>query len=267
MPTEERVSRAAILGKLTEVLEPLEYVHALWEGGAAAFRRVDAWSDIDVYVLVDDAKVPDTFRVIDHALGELSSIQLKYEVPWPESSGISQAFYRLRNTDEYLLVDLAVLRLSAPDKYLERELHGEAVFHFNKGNATVIPTLDRESFVMRLLQRRDRLRERLTLFGPFVQKEINRENWIEAVDAYRVILLDSLLEFLRMKYNPAHYTFRTRYVHYELPSDVVRRFERLAFVGDAGGLARKYREAMEWCIAVAGAVDEAEVRRMLGGSA
>ena len=47
------LTRAEILVTLRAALEPLPYTHALWEGGAAAFGRVDDWSDIDLQV--DDA--------------------------------------------------------------------------------------------------------------------------------------------------------------------------------------------------------------------
>ena len=65
----------------------------------------------------------------------------------PAPSGIRQKFYHLQGTSEYLLVDFAVLTLAAPDKFLVREIHGEAVFLFNKGNAVQIPPLDAEAFV------------------------------------------------------------------------------------------------------------------------
>ena len=49
------LTRAEILVTLRAALEPLPYTHALWEGGAAAFGRVDDWSDIDLQVDADDS--------------------------------------------------------------------------------------------------------------------------------------------------------------------------------------------------------------------
>ncbi len=66
------------------------------------------------------------------------------------------------------------MTLSAPDKFLVQEIHGGAVFLFNKEGRVRIPPLDAEAFVRRLLDRRRRLAERMELFGPFVPKEVLR---------------------------------------------------------------------------------------------
>jgi predicted nucleotidyltransferase len=258
-------SRETIVRALVDKLRLRSYVHAVWEGGAAAFDRIDAWSDIDLYIVVDDDKVPPTFEAVEECLTALSPIRIRHEATWPADSGIFQKFYRLEKTDEFLLIDLAVLTLSAPDKFLIREIHGEAVFLFNKENAVTIPPLDQETFVRGLLDRRKRLTERMELFGPFVEKEIHRGNKLEALEFYRALVLQSLVEALRMRYGPRHYDFRMRYVYRELPADVVRRLEHLAFVKDTKDLEGKCREAAAWFREAIGEVDDKEVRRRLSG--
>ena len=51
------LTRREILAALVRTFEPLPFVYAMWEGGAAAFNRTDEWSDIDVQFDVDDARV------------------------------------------------------------------------------------------------------------------------------------------------------------------------------------------------------------------
>lgn len=261
MANRGTVSRDSIVRALADELHPLPYVHALWEAGAAAFQRIDAWSDLDLYLVVDDAAVPETFRAVEKALNGVSPIRRKHEVAWPPASGIHQAFYRLEGTSEFLLIDLAVMKVTAPDKFLAREIHGDAVFLFNKDGAVQIPPLDAEGFVRGLLERRGRLVERIELFAPFVSKEIARGNWLEVLDLYRTLVLSSLVEALRMRHAPLHYDFRMRYVQRELPSEVVRRLERLAFVRDPDELAAKVDEALAWFHETIEAVGEAEVRK------
>ena len=48
----------------------------------------------------------------------------------------------------------------------------------------------------------------MELFGPFVPKEIHRRNWLEALEFYRGLVLQALVEVLRMQYGPLHYDFR-----------------------------------------------------------
>ena len=264
MTKKTTLSRASIIRALTAELQPRRFVHAFWEAGAAAFNRIDEWSDIDLYIVVDDAPaVSETFLIVEKALTALSPIRLRHEVSWPPASGIYQKFYRLAGTSEFLLVDLAVMTLSAPDKFLAREIHGDAVFLFKKGDTVRIPPLDAEAFVRALLERRRRLAERMELFGPFVPKEIHRRNWLEALEFYRGLVLQALVELLRMQYGPLHYDFRMRYLYRELPPEILRRLEHLAFVKDPDDLAAKYPQAIAWFREAIEAVDERQVRRRI----
>jgi len=240
------LGRKSILEALVASLEPLPYTVALYEGGAAAWGRVDAWSDIDLYLVVEDDRVEDAMREVEAALVRIARIEQKLEAPHPPASGIAQAFYRLEGAGPFLLVDIEVLKRSAPNKDLEPELHGDLVFLFNKGGAISPAALDRVAFEDNRRERLARLQGRHAMFHAFVEKEMHRGNWIEAIDLYRTICLNPLLEVLRMKHAAHHYGFRTRYVHAELPADVVSRFQHLAFVENPDDLAAKYPQAIAW---------------------
>ena len=240
------LTRNTVIQTLVDALKPLEYVHAFYEGGAAAFNRIDEWSDIDAYVVVDDDKVDEAFAVVEKTLKSLSPIKEKLDVPqlpWP---GVSQAFYRLAKASEFLLIDLAILKLSCPDKFLEPEIHGKVVFGFNKAGNIKPQSLPRDAFVEKALTRLQRLPIRFSMFNNFVQKEISRGNWIEALDLYYGLTLGSLAEILRIRHNPFHYDFKTRYVYHELPREVTAKLENLYFVKDKNDLQEKYAQASEW---------------------
>jgi hypothetical protein len=243
---KDKVSREDVVRAIVDALEPLEYVYALWEGGAIAFGRLDRWSDIDICVDAADDRVEDVFPVVEAALKTLAPIELKYDVPAGAPHGYVQAFYRLQDTSEFMLVDFAVFKHSEPNKLLEPEIHGNSKFHFNKQEAVSIPPLDRTAFVGRMRAGMNRLRLRFDTFSCFVDKEINRGNWIEAMDLYHRVILGSLMQSLRMRYNPIHYDFTTRYIHYELPDDVVQKLVDLHFVPDPGELSNNVKFAKEW---------------------
>ncbi len=234
------------MSALSQALERVDFARALWEGGAAAFGRLDEWSDVDVYVLVDDGKVDDAFRVIEETLEKTAGIRLKYaigETQWP---GVFQAFYKLENASEFLLLDVAVVSMSSEEKLIEPEIHGEAVVYFNKSDALKTTHLDMRAFEEKVAKRVRRLRDRNEIFNVFVQKEINRGNWIEAADMYRAVVLDSLVEALRIAHGPLHYDFRTRYIHRELPANVLSKLKDLYFVKDEEDLRAKYSQASAW---------------------
>jgi len=244
------VTRDALIKTLVEALKPLDYVHAFYESGAIAFNRLDEWSDIDLYLVVDDEKVNDAFAAVEDALRSVSPIKQKFaipQLPWP---GVSQAFYKLERASEYLLIDLAVIKLTGPEKFLAPEIHGKAIFYFNKSDNVKVPSADKDELDKTLQQRLSRLRDRFAMFNIFVQKEMNRGNHLEALVLYHTMTLGSVVDALRIKHSPFHHDFKTRYVQYELPQRVVERIQRLYFVKDGKDLKKKYREATEWFKAI-----------------
>jgi hypothetical protein len=261
---KKRVGRDEIIRAITEALEPMTCVHALWEGGAASWGALDEWSDIDLCVDADDESAPEVFQAVERALGLLSGIEIKYPVPFPPTHDYAQAFYRLRGTSPFHLVDFAVFRHSASDKFLAREIHGDAVFFFNKGNALTPPPFDRRAHTDRMRGRLERLKLRHGMFWCFFEKEMKRGNTIEAVYHYQRILLDTLIEALRMRYCPAHFDFGFRYVHRELPAPVLRRLERLTFVKDERDLRAKARRGERWLLETMDAIDFDGIGKSLG---
>jgi predicted nucleotidyltransferase len=241
-----KLTRNKIINMLVSALEPLDYVHAFYEGGAAAFNRIDEWSDIDLYVVVDDEKVDEVFLVAEKTLKSLSPIKQKLrtpQLPWP---GVFQTFYKLENASEYLLVDFAVLNSSASEKFLEPLIHGNVVFYFNKDSKVKPTPFDKKVFFKKLHERLEMLQARFGMFNSLVQKEINRGNYLEAIEWYRAFTLASLVEALRIRYKPIHHDFRMRYVHYELPPKTIKKLENLYFIKDAKDLQEKYYKATEW---------------------
>jgi len=238
--------RERIIESIVRVLEPEPFVHALWEGGAQAFDRVDKWSDIDICVSAEDERVLECFPLVERALETIAPIKLKHEIKQTLSPGYVQAFYRLAGTPDCLLVDLAVFKASWPDKLLEPEIHGTARFHFNKGDRVKIPRLDPRKLSGDLHNALARARMRFEIFNCFVPKEIDRGNLIEAITNYHRVVLDCLVDVLRIRHKPARFDFKTRYIHYDLPPDVAARLQSLYLVRDAEDLAEKYLEAKKW---------------------
>jgi len=263
MANETKLTHDKVIRALTDALRPLNFVHAFYEGGAIAFNRVDDWSDIDAYVVVDDGKISDAFLAVEKTLKSLSQIKQKYDVPQSGWPGIFQAFYKLEEASDFLIIDLAVLQLNCPDKLLEPEIHGNNVFHFNKNNVVKVPHLDKKAFAEKVRTRIVRLQARYDMFNGFVQKEINRGNSLEAIDLYHNLILGMLVEALRIRHNPVHYDFKMRYVHYELPPEVVERLVNLHFVKNMKDLQEKHREAKEWFLKTMSEIDGKQIENLI----
>lgn len=240
------INRDHIINALKTTLEPLPYIHAMWEGGAAAFNRVDAYSDIDLIFDADDEKVAETMQMVESTLAELAPIELKYEIPQPTWHGHSQTFFRLTGSGPFLLIDVAVVRHNNPNKFLEREIHGNLVIHFDKDGTTGSPDFDPQALHERLQGRVKTLKVLFDLFQSLTLKEIKRTNWIEAIAFYQAYTLRPLIEALRIRDGSPRHAFATRYIYYDLPAEDIARLEALYFVSDGADLQRKHSEAVKW---------------------
>ena len=249
METGYPVTREQIVESIVRALEPQPFVYALWEGGALAFGRLDQWSDIDICASAEDDRVLECFPLVERALEAVAPIKLKHEVKQTLSPGYVQAFYRLEGTPDCMLVDLAIFKATWPDKLLEPEIHGTAKFHFNKDGRVKIPHLDPHKLSGDLRNAATHARMRFEIFNCFVPKELNRGNLIEAVTLYHRVVLDSLVDVLRIRHKPVRFDFKTRYIHYDLPREVTERLQDLYMIRDREDLEKKYLEAKRWFLA------------------
>lgn len=263
MPKRE-VTRKQVVNALVKAFEPLDYAYSFWEAGAASFDRVDEWSDIDLYLVVKDNHVEDAFKVTEEVLSELGGMSSMFRLPEPTWHGHSQAFYQLKNASPFLFLDYVVMKRSSKDKFLQFAIHERPKVYFDKANIVRDDPIDPDEFLKKIRTRLDMLKTTFTIFRMDTLKELNRGNYIEAFMYYMGGTYRPLLEVLRIKYTPLHFNFGTRYVHYELPQDIVRRLKRLIYVNSPEDLRRCHTEAGEWFFAVLESIDMKEVRKKLG---
>jgi hypothetical protein len=242
----EALTRKDILTALQRAFIPLDYALAMYEGGSAALGRLDASSDIDLQIIVQDDAVERAVARVDEALRPIAEIEMRNVLPAPTWHGHYQAFYRFKHANPLLLLDLCIIKLSNPNKFLEREIHGDAQVYFDKCNAAVPPLLDRAALQKTLRERVEFNRVIFELFSPFTQKELKRGNTIEAFVYFQGYVVGPLVELLRIRHDPAHYNFRTRHIHYDLPREVVLRLEPFYYIKDGADLMQKWAEAAAW---------------------
>lgn len=240
-------TRESILAALQRAIEPQPWAKAMWEAGSVAFGRADEWSDIDLQICVDDDFVAPVFELVEQTLLTLAPIELKYELPQPTWHGHAQTFYQLHGPSPFLLIDLAVVKLSAPEKFLQPELHGHARVLFDKANVTTdIPAFDWPTHRAMLARRVEELRLRFELFGAFGVKELYRRRPIDALVCYEGLCLRPLVELLRIHHCPERYSFGPRYLFDDLPPEIYARLQPLFFVAQADDLIDKHAECVRW---------------------
>jgi hypothetical protein len=237
------LTREAILTAIRAATEPLEFVDAMCEGGSAAWGRVDEYSDLDVRLVVADEHVAEAASAVERALDAIGPIELRFEVPGPTWHGHAQIFFRLRSAGEHRLVDLALMKRSAPDLFLERERHGEPVVFFDKQRRLVPTRLDPAAQRARIRERLAQVRVTFALFQSLVTKEIARGNALAALVFYHSHTLNPLALVLRMRHCPERFDFWLKYSDVDLPAPIAATLRRLAYPADLAALARLRAEA------------------------
>jgi predicted nucleotidyltransferase len=243
---EAVTSRKEIIETLISDLKPLDYIHAMWEMGSASFNRLDRWSDIDLMLVCDDDKVEDTLAAAEKSLTALSELDIKFRLPEPTGHGHAQVFWRLKSASPFLFLDLVVMKRSSKDKFLQHEIHGAPVVHFDKTAVVRNEPVDKGLFERKLRDRLEAMKATYELFQVLTEKELNRGNDIHAYSFYVAYTFRPLVMVLRMKYNPVHYDFFTAYLYHELPGDVVNRLRVLYLTGGIDELRKAHAEARKW---------------------
>lgn len=240
------IDRCMILESLQQTLEPMPEVIAFWEAGSKATGRLDQYSDLDLQLLVEDGAVEAVRLAVEAALQAVSPFQRRWEVPAPTFHGNWQAFYHLQGADPLLLVDLVIMERKATQRFLEPEIHGVATVYFDKEGAIEMVPTDAAAFAEKLRKRLPVLEEPMELFQPFVEKELRRGRDVDALSFYNGVVLNRLVEALRIRYSPWRYNFGLRYLQFDLPPAVYDRLKPLAFIAGPDELAAKKAAALAW---------------------
>jgi predicted nucleotidyltransferase len=235
--------RVRILECLRRGLEPDPRVLALWEGGSAAFNRLDELSDLDLMLLVRDDSAGDVLESLERLLETISPIAMRYQLPSPTWHGHEQCFYRLRDCSEFLMLDIVVIRESAPGRFLEHERHGKGIVSFDKTGGIAPIGIDAIEFRRRLKQKLEQLESSFPLFQPLVRKEAQRGHAFDTLAFYQSQTLSPLLTLLRIRHCPRRFDFGLRYVELDLPAELVHRIRHLWFVGSLEEILAGQREA------------------------
>ncbi|RLC77580.1 MAG: hypothetical protein DRI61_11290 [Chloroflexi bacterium] len=257
------LDRRTVLNALVSVLEPLDYVYAFWEGGAAGFERADDWSDIDVQGIVHPDHVEDVFKTVDRVVENLGGDIARFRLPEPTWHGHSQCFYKLKDASPFLLIDLAIIKEDTEaDKFDTWATHGVPQICFDKKGLIVEQKLEPDAQAKTILNRMEMLKELFEIFHILPMKETNRGNHVEAMAFYFGQTYRPMVEVLRMKHCPQRYNYATRYVYYDLPDDVVKRLERLIFM-DPEQMEASVEEVSSWFWQVANSISREEIIKKL----
>lgn len=204
--------REMIITALRPLLENMDCVIAAWEGGSKATGFVDEYSDIDLYIIVEDESVESVFESLDALLQDKFGILRKFRLPEPNWHGGSQTFYHLDIEPRYFYLDIAVFKKSNPNKFMERDRHGVADVWFDKQNI-----YDDTPTPKDIIKKQNKAFYQSIVNSDFitileVEKAIHRQNYLDAYPFYYSLLARNVIGLLNLKYRPEKFDFGMRYI-------------------------------------------------------
>lgn len=240
------ISREAIVEACKTALAALPSVRAAFLGGSEAFGRHDRYSDIDLGAIAPMADAPVIFAAVEAALETLSPIELKLEMPpsglWPE---LSQRFYRLKDTDEFLMIDFCQLTPGQMQTFLEPTRHGRAVVLFDHDGLIKPVALDQDAHQAAIERRLAWLKASFPMFQNLTRKAVLRGDDVEATATWMNWTLRPLVDLLRIRHCPARFDYGLRYTRLDLPPEAHAELQSLLWPGSGPDLLAKLDRAGE----------------------
>jgi hypothetical protein len=237
--------REVLKQKLVDELKKHNEILGCFEGGSAAFQRDDEWSDLDLQIIVMDDFVEQAIIILENTLKSIAPIEDKYILPQPAWHGQWQGFYKLRGVSPYLMLDVLIMKESSPSYFTEVEMHGTPIVFFDKTGRIGNEHINSEELFTTISNRIRRAENITRMFNLMVEKEILRHREVDAFDLYYNLFLRTLVELLRIKYDPARWSFGLRYLSFALPPKVYEQIKSLLFVANPADLKAKQDKVLK----------------------
>jgi len=237
-----KITRNQIIEILEIEMKKHPHVYAFWLEGSDASGTVDEYSDMDIWVDVQDGYEGTTFEVAELALSQIAQIDFKHEVDHPHPK-IRRTFFHLTGTSEFLIIDMCIQSHSRKFWFTNKMKDEKAKVIFDKRNVIEFRDLDITKFQKDLKEKVEELKKTFLFFQAWVKKGINRNNYLESLSYYHQFVLNPLVELLRIKYQPTKFNFGLKHVNRDLPPEIVKQLEDLHKVNSTTEISAKSHHA------------------------
>ena len=218
---------------------------ALWEGGSAAFGRVDHLSDADLHVVVTAGQVERAITAIRRPLSDRWGIAREYRRQ--TYAGDRQFFWQLAGVSPFNFVDMVFRECPEEGVSIDRGRHGSPLVHVDKCGCITVTSEPADEQRARLQKSLSHIKEfHWDLKIDLIRKYIRRGNSLHAFGAYQTGLIRPLVELLRIKYCPERSSHHLAHVQWDLPAEITARLEPLVMVSTLSDLEKSLSIVDEW---------------------
>jgi predicted nucleotidyltransferase len=237
-------SRQELIGALADILQDDPSVHAMWLEGSDACGTSDQYSDIDIWLDVEDGKADAVLVSMKAVLAGIGPLDYEYRPEHPHPQ-IRQAFFHVQGTSEFMVVDVCIQDHSRPSAFRKDFADHQVKVVFDKCGVIAFEEVDRADFERQLSRRVEELEKSFPLSRVGVRKGIMRGDYLEALDYYQGQMLKSLVEILRIKHQPRKHEYDLKHIRRDLPKQIVASLEDLFVVSSVADIESKSSQAEE----------------------
>ncbi len=241
------IDRNLIVETLRAALQPLPYVHALWLEGADAGGMLDAYSDIDLWVDVDDDSEAAATDAVEAALQSLSPIDARHIIPHGHPK-IRQRVYHLASSSPYLMIDFC-WQLHSRDRKDSALVEGDAIESakviFDKSGVVHYLPDDPERYLARNRERLKACEYRYSQHCRVI-KYVRRGQYPEAYAYYHRYVVEPLIDLLRLIHTPAHADYYLVHISQHIPQAECARLEEYLKAASLVEIEEKTETAQAW---------------------
>ncbi|MDD3678684.1 MAG: hypothetical protein PHT36_00290 [Patescibacteria group bacterium] len=220
-----KISRDLLIKQLSKALKSVNYVNALWLEGADSLGTVDEFSDIDVWIDVEDGKEEAAVDKIRQVLSTLGEIDFDYEKNHDHPK-IRQYFFHLEGSSKFLIIDLCV-QSNSRVFWFTKDKDGEKVkILFDKKNVINFKPLNKKEFIKEITERKEYLMGEFKIMQVDVEKELERNDYLGALNFY-LSLANIFTELLRIEHSPTKHEFGLKHVSRDFPKDATKLLSKI----------------------------------------
>lgn len=239
------INRNDIVDALEKGLKNQDYVYALWLEGSDGNNTVDGYSDIDIWLDVEDKYINECIIVVEKILNTISPIEFMYNMKHPHPK-IEQIIYHLENTSEFLMIDFC-WQLNSRDKIyfnINDKIENAKVI-FDKADVIGFNEGETEDKAEKTLEVKKEVQYRFSQ-SVRVMKYVHRGQYLEALYAYNEYVFFSLVKYLRSIYTPDYIGFELLHISQHLPKEYVDKLIYFGQVASLNDIEIKTAEAKRW---------------------
>jgi hypothetical protein len=241
------MDRSTIIEFLKLKLQPLDYIYAMWLEGADANGTVDKYSDLDIYIDIEDEREIDSINAVETALNELGEVDYKYVMKHNHPK-LRQRIYHLKDTSEYLMIDFC-WQLHSRDReeyvYIRGNNIEAAKVIFDNDNIIRYKENEPNNYHENNNNRMEECRYRYTQHSR-VYKYIHRKQYPEAYAYYNRYVVEPLIDLLRVIYTPAHADYYLIHISSHIPEVEKIRLEYFLKISSLDDISEKIPKAQIW---------------------